>query len=157
MLNRSHALGSPLYNKLQQKLMATAMGLHPELLNKFDWIVARFIRWCALYAAGGGWMSDYDVVNKKFTPEIAKTYEDHGTLHINGDEPAYIFYATKEHCANAIKKFVQEPLVEGNKIINESKILGVENSLLPILELILHAKPSELEVRSQVMLNACSL
>ena len=68
MLNRSHAMGSPLYNKLQQKLMTTAMGLDPVLLNNFDWIVARFIRWCALYAAGGGWMTDYVVVNKEFTP-----------------------------------------------------------------------------------------
>jgi hypothetical protein len=136
--------------------MSNAMGLHPELLSKFDWIVARFIRWCALYAAGGGWMTDYDVVNKKFTPETAKAYESHGTIHINGDEPAYIFYATKEHCANAIKKFVQEPLVEGNKVVDESEILGVESSLMSILELIHHAKSSELEVRSQIMLNSLS-
>ena len=84
MLNRSHALGSPLYNKLQQKLMAIAMGLHPELLNKFDWIV------------------------------------------------------------------------EGNKLINESETLGVENTLGDILKFIHHAKSSKLEVRSQVMLNAFS-
>ena len=136
--------------------MAIAMGLHPEILNKFDWIVARYIRWCALFAAGGGWMTDYDVVNKEFTPEVAKSYEDHGTLHINGGEPAHIFYATKEHCANAIKKFVQEPLVEGNKLINESETLGVENTLGDILKFIHHAKSSKLEVRSQVMLNAFS-
>lgn len=156
MLNRSHALGSPLYNKLQQKLMSNSMGLHPELLNRFDWMVARFIRWCALYAAGGGWMTDYDVVNKRFTPEIAKAYESHGTIHINGDEPAYIFYATKEHCANAIKKFVQESIVDGNKVVNESEILGVENTLSDILDLIHHAKSSDLEIRSQIMLNALS-
>ena len=101
-------------------------------------------------------MTDYDVANKEFTPQIAKEYEDNGTIHINSGEPAYIFYATKDHCANAIKKFVQEPLVEGNKVIDEAEILGIENSLMPILELIHHAKSSQLEVRSQVMLNALS-
>ena len=101
-------------------------------------------------------MSDYDVVNKKFTPEIAKTYEDHGTLHMNCGEPAYIFYATIEHCANAIKKFVQEPIVDGNKMINESEVLEIQNTLDDVLHLIHHAKSSDLEARSQVMLNSLS-
>lgn len=154
MLNRSHAQASSLYNKLTQKLMNTAHGLPPELATRFDWIIARYIRWCALHAAGGGWMSDYDVLNKGFNPEIAEEHERNGTLHINNDDLAYVFYATQEHCANAIKKFIQDPIIEGNKVLHEAHILGSKEGLYSILPLLRHAKTSDALPRSGIMKNA---
>lgn len=155
MLNRSHAQGSPLYNKLQQRLMQSSMGLSPKLATRFDWIVARFIRWCALHAAGGGWMSDYDVVNKGFTPDMADIYEKDNTLYINTNDSAYIFYATKEHCSNAIKKFIQEPIIDEDKVLQEESILGVNSVLHDVMSFIYHAKNSESTSRSGDMKNAC--
>jgi len=155
MLNRSHAQASPLYNKLTQKLMNTAHGLPPELATRFDWIIARYIRWCALHAAGGGWMSDYDVVNKGFNPEMAEEHEKDGTLHINDNEPAYVFYATQEHCANAIKKFIAEQLIDDGKVLPESHILGISSKLYPIMSLMHHAKTTAELPRSGVMKNVC--
>jgi hypothetical protein len=155
MLNRSHAQASTLYNKLQQKLMSLTLGMPPELATRFDWIVARYVRWCALHAAGGGWMSDYDVVNKAFKPDIAEEYEKEGTLQVNANSSAYLFYATKEHCANAVKKFIQEPLIEGKEMMEEAHILGVTSKLYPIIPLVHHAKTTDNLQRSGVMKNLC--
>lgn len=151
MLNRSHAQASPLYNKLTQKLMNTAHELPPELATRFDWIIARYIRWCALHGAGGGWMSDYDVLNKGFNPEIAEEHERNGTLHINNDDPAYVFYATQEHCANVIRKFIQEPLIEGNKVLHEAHILDIKSGSYQITKLLHHSKSTSELTKSKVM------
>lgn len=100
-------------------------------------------------------MSDYDVVNKGFNPEMAEEHEKDGTLHINDNEPAYVFYATQEHCANAIKKFIQHPLIEGDSVLPEAHILGVSSALYPILPMLHHAKTTGELPRSGVMKNAC--
>jgi len=155
MLNRSHAQASSLYNKLTQKVVGLSNGIKPEIATRLDWIIARYMRWCALHAAGGGWMTDYDVANKGFTPEIADEYEKDGTLHINANDPAYIIYATQDHCANAIRKFIQEPIIMDDKMRPESNILGVTSSLYPILMLMLHAKKSEDKSRSEAMKSYC--
>jgi len=154
MLNRSHAQGSSLYNKLVQKVMQLTNGIDPELNTRFDWIIARYLRWCALHAAGGGWMSDYDVLNKGFKPNIADEVEANGTLQINAGQPACIFYATQEHCANAIKKFIQEPLIEGKEMLFEANVLGVLTDLYRIMPLLHHAKEKDGLPRSGVMKNS---
>jgi hypothetical protein len=151
MLNRSHAQASPLYNKLTQKLMNTAHGLPPELATRFDWIIARYIRWCALHAAGGGWMSDYDVANLGFTTNHAEAHENNATIQINEDAPAYVFYATQDHCANAIKKFIHDDLIDEGKVLYEAHILGLKSSLHESLPLLHHAKSTGEEKRSDVM------
>jgi len=152
MLNRSHAQASPYYNKLQQKLMQTAMGLPPEITSRCDWVVARYVRWCALHAAGGGWMSDYDVYNKGFSTQMADGCEDDTTLRINAGSPAYIFYATPDHCANAIKKFLIEPIVS-HKVIDEADVLQVLGGLNSILPALYHAKAIKDLPRSAAMKN----
>jgi len=128
MLNRSHAQGSNLYNKLIQRIMSTSLGLAPEMASRFHWFSARYTRWWALHAAGGGWMSDYDVFNKSFKPEQADNIEHDGTIHINSG-PAYIFYATKDHCANAIKKFILQDLTDDKNFLAENKILNIKDDL----------------------------
>jgi len=151
MLNRSHAQGSPLYLKMQAKLVKQALGISMDLRNQTPWITARFVRWCALHAAGGGWMSDYDVANLGFTPEQADVHENYATIQINDDAPAYVFYATQDHCANAIKKFIQDDLIDGSKVLNEAQILGLKSGLHECLLLLHHAKSSGAEKRSDVM------
>jgi hypothetical protein len=155
MLNRSHAQASSLYNKLMQKIMQLSNGIDPELNTRFDWIIARYVRWCALHAAGGGWMSDYDVANKGFTPQIAQEVEEKGTLQINAGQPACLFYATQEHCANAIRKFTQEPLAEGKEMFFEANVLGILTDLYRIMPLVSHAKEANGLPRSAAMKNAC--
>jgi hypothetical protein len=137
MLNRSHAQGSSLYNKLQQKLAQSGVGKQ-WLQSRVAWFHARFSRWCALHAAGGGWMSDYDVLNIGFAPEMAKEHQDK-TLLINPG-PAYLFYATKEHCGNAIKKFLLEDLTENESVRSEFEILNAEPNFGTILESVYHAR-----------------
>jgi hypothetical protein len=151
MLNRSHAQGSPLYLKLQAKLVKQALGISMDLRNQIDWITARFVRWCALHAAGGGWMSDYDVANLGFNPDQAAEYEKEATFQINDVVPAYVFYATQDHCANVIKKFINDDLIEGKDVLAEAHILGVRSELYPILPLLHHAKSTGEEKRSDVM------
>ena len=99
-------------------------------------------------------MSDYDVLNKAFTPEIAQEVESGGTLQINAGQPACVFYATQEHCANAIKKFIQEPLIEGKEMLFEANVLGVLTALYRIMPLLHHAKEKDGLPRSGVMKNS---
>jgi hypothetical protein len=151
MLNRSHAQGSPLYLKLQAKLVKQALGISMDLRNQIQWITARFARWCALHAAGGGWMSDYDVANIGFTPAHAEAHENDATILINEDAPAFIFYATQDHCANAIKKFIQDDLIDESNVFNEAHILGLKSSLHASLPLLHHAKSTGEKKRSDIM------
>lgn len=111
MLNRSHAQGSHLYNKLASKMVNATGKLSPERRNQIDWLMARFTRWCALHAAGGGWMSDYDVFNLHFTPENADDIDQKQSLYLCG-EPSYLFYATKEMCSAAIMKFINQDIFD---------------------------------------------
>ena len=135
MLNRSHAQGSSFYGKLQQKLAALALSSQ-ELVARIAWHHSRFNRWCALHAAGGGWMSDYDVLNIDLTPVEAKRFMDK-TLMVN-EGPAYLFYATKEHCGNVLKKFLMDELSESGKIRPEIEILGIDPELGTLLERVIH-------------------
>ena len=96
-------------------------------------------------------MTDYDVANLGFTPEQAEVYENYATIQINDDAPAYVFYATQDHCANAIKKFIQDDLIDGSKVLNEAQILGLKSGLHECLPLLHHAKSSGAEKRSDVM------
>lgn len=136
MLNRTHALASSFYSKLQQKLVQ--LSHFQEVAARMPWHNARFSRWCALHAAGGGWMSDYDVLNLDLSPAEAKKKMDKTFLINEGS--AYLFYATKEHCGNVIKKFMSEDLIENGKIRSEAEILGAESELGTLLERIVHVQ-----------------
>ena len=79
-------------------------------------------------------MSDYDVLNLDLTPTRATV---NATLLIN-EGPAYLFYATKEHCGNVLKKFLSEDLNESGRIRPEIEILGLEPEMGTILEHVVH-------------------
>lgn len=144
MLNRSHAQVSQRYNKMLQKLVGELRHVD-SLRSQFDLIVARFIRWCALHASGGGWMSDYDVLNTGFTPEAAKNISKKVVL---SSKKPHLFYASPENAQYVINKFLSEDLVDENGIRLESDILGVE----PIeIDSIVHAVHSKESPKSSSM------
>jgi hypothetical protein len=64
MLNSTHAQASSLYAKLTKKLTSVSSNINPAKSKGYEYFNVRFVRWCALHAAGGGWMCDYDVANK---------------------------------------------------------------------------------------------
>jgi hypothetical protein len=141
MLNKSHAQGSNLHAKLIAKLMKVALGMPQELLPRFPHLLARYSRLAALHAAGGGWLSDYDVVNIGFTPEMAEKYENN-TLIVAPDVPSYLFYATREHCGAMISKLLSCDIVKDGKILAESEILDVNPVIDEILFNLRHCKDS---------------
>jgi hypothetical protein len=150
MLNNSHARGCPLYNKMQQKIMNLGLAMLPELATSFNKISARFARWCALHAAGGGWMSDYDVFNRSFTPEAAEKTEEKHTLLVVG-EPAYLFYATQQHCGKAVQKFLTSEIIQDNSIVPEYKLLEAPQTTAGFRKSVVHVKKTEDETRSSIM------
>jgi len=150
MLNKSHARNSPHYQKLMTKLVKLSPQLPPEISNAFPKIVARYARWCALHAANGGWMSDYDVANIAFTPNLADEQEKNGTLQVISGEPCYLMYATKDHCAAAINKILMEDLHLEGTLKTEADILGKEG-MQGVKELLFHAVKTPEKLRSEAM------
>lgn len=150
MLNGSHAKNSNFYFKLAKKLVELSGTLGPNA--HYSKISARYRRWCALHAAGGGWMSDYDVVNVRFTAEEADKKEAGATILCVAEEPAYLFFATQQHCAAALAKFIAEPLDENGAARNESSILNLPSSLDEIVPLVFHAKKTRDRLKSSEML-----
>jgi hypothetical protein len=148
MLNRSHAQSSNMNQKLMAKLMKMSFDLPMDYQHVFTQITARYSRWSALHAAGGGWMSDYDVVNINFTTRDAVRFES--TLNIIAGEPCYLFFATREHCAAVINKFIHEDFFVDNKLRFESEILGVESKLSDMLNQVRHIEKSD-KPKSEVM------
>lgn len=152
MLNASHAKNSNYYFKLTKKLVELARLLGANTGDECSKIAARYRRWCALHAAGGGWMSDYDVVNVRFTAEEADKKEAGATILCVAEEPAYLFFATQQHCAAALAKFIAEPLDENGVARNESSILNLPSSLDEIVPLVFHAKKTRDRLKSSEML-----
>ena len=122
MLNRTHAQVSLKYNKMLQKIVSELR--HVEALrNDFDLITARLVRWCALHASGGGWMSDYDTLNLGFLPEDAQKRS--GSILVSPGK-AFVFYVSQEACTQVINKFLSEDLVSESQFRNECDILEVD-------------------------------
>jgi len=140
MMNSSHAQSSGLFQKLHRAIAESLTACHPDVASRMAWIKARFSRWCALHACGGGWMADYDVVNTGFTPANAEVIEQRTTIATNSG-PAYVIYATKDHAANAIKKFIQSPLLKGNCVLDDASILELADTLEGEQLGLVHAKP----------------
>lgn len=145
MLNRSHALGSHLYNKLASKMVNAVGSLPQERRGEVDWLMARFSRWCALHAAGGGWMSDYDTFNLDFTPDKADEIEKKQSLYVCG-EPTYLFYATRDMCSAAIMKFISANIFE---LSEKEMVNSVDKDLLQ--KTVKHCQFHAKKKRSDVM------
>jgi hypothetical protein len=155
MLNSTHSQVSSLCGKLLRKITTESSNIKSDSSKGYDFFNARYVRWCALHAAGGGWMCDYDVVNKAFTTEIADQLEQESTLHINSGDTAYIFYATRDHCESVIRKFIQNDMVENGMLKQEAEILGVVSNLYPILPLVQRTKKTQDNPKSEIMKKLC--
>ena len=145
MLNRSHAQGSHLYNKLASKMINASGSLSPERRNELDWLMARFTRWCALHAAGGGWMSDYDVFNLDFSTEKADEIEKKQSLYVCG-EPTYLFYASRDMCSAAIMKFISAEIFN---LTEKDMVNSVDKDLSA--KLVKHCNNTSKMIRSEAM------
>lgn len=156
MLNRSHSSNNALYFKFIRHLMDIGNRIPPEHATSFKKIIARYKRWCALRSAGGGWMSDYDVANIAFTPTVAEEFEKSGTIHVVTCEPAYLFYVTPEHCQTAISKFIGSDFFKDNVQLFEAEILGIEDTINPVAELLFHGEHNPKIPKSQQMLEYCT-
>lgn len=145
MLNRSHAQGSHLYNKLASKMVNATGNLPQERRGEIDWLMARFSRWCALHAAGGGWMSDYDAFNLDFTPDKADEIEKKQSLYVCG-EPAYLFYASRDMCSAAIMKFISGEIFDSTE---KAMLNSTDEDLFH--KLVKHCEKTAKKRRSEVM------
>lgn len=153
MLNLSHCNASPLLGKLSSKIALAQADASSEVRTRMEWMLTRFIRWCALHACGGGWMSDYDVVNLSFTPKIALHLEGEFGLHVV-DGPAFLFYATAKYAEQVIQRFIAEPLFENGMLRSEASILNAVHNLEPVLELVMRAKKVGNMPKSEMMKEA---
>jgi len=106
MLNQSHATISPYHTPLMRKFLAFAYHNPGNGEYENNKATARFARWCAL-AASGGWMTDYDVLNVGFTPEMADELEKKNDLWMNRNGHAWIFYATVPAVHHVTHHFVE--------------------------------------------------
>lgn len=120
MLNSSHAQISPQRIKLQKKLLQTYPLLEKTKNESVEVIQLRYNRLCAIHAAGGGWISDYDVLNYGFTPSIASEYETNSFV-LSGN-PACVMYLSKEICNAALQRILNEDLIQDGVIKYEKEI-----------------------------------
>lgn len=153
MLNKSHAAASQYSTKLARRIheFATQENMHPGPVR--DQFSATLLRWCALHASKGGWMSHYDVINAGFTPEQAGRLELESQLHITQDK-AYLFYASQKCITQALDKFLSEPWLDGSRMKGEAEILGLGSTLEELNLPIIHVQANG-EKKSEKMKSIC--
>ena len=86
-------------------------------------------------------MTDYDVVNLGFTPEMAAAIEVEADIAINTDGKAWIFYATHRESFEACKDFVNRGLFkkkEPSQPEPEAKILGIKKNFFKGIKTLIH-------------------
>ena len=136
MLNTSHAQISNVRNKLFTKLFQSFPSLIKEQNECEDTLRLRLNRLCALHAAGGGWMSDYDVLNIGFSPQLAEAYEKNSFV-ISG-KPAYLIWISNEIINAAMSKILSTDLIVEGKMLYEQEIfnpfLNLESQFTPHLQ-----------------------
>lgn len=151
MLNTSHAKGSNLYQKLVSRILKTLPLFSLEDQNNLQRVMVRFARWCALDAARGGWMSDYDCVNIGFTPQDADELTKSDALIVIGSPRAHLFYANHEICGGTVSKFIADGIMNGNSIASESELLNFNKEYPDMNKKIVHVRKSDDKTKSQMM------
>ena len=130
MLNKSHATASNLINKVMW---------HMIQMNLSGARLARYTRLLALHAAGGGWMSDYDVANLGFSATEATEMEKDGP-HLIVGEPNYLFHATREQLNFLIKKLHDLPPVSPIYPVESEIWRHTTDTLADVKPKLFHAK-----------------
>jgi hypothetical protein len=142
MLNKTHTSSSPLFRELVGKMLKVEKMTAP--------VMSRFSRWCALHAVGGGWMSDYDVLNLGFSPKEAEENEVLHPLQLVAGEKSYIFYATADKAEQVIRNFINESILNDGVPVPESNIVK-ETFFSPDFSSLFHPGKDEEKTRSQQM------
>jgi hypothetical protein len=153
IMNRSHAQGSNLYIKLVKKINELYPRLTSEQQIEFPIILARFSRWCALHAAGGGWMSDYDVLNKTFHCNKSEDLEKTGSILVLSNQPSFVFYVSQDIATAAITRILSDELYIENNFKTEDKIFNQNGKLDDILNDVFHADKTSKIIKSEQMKN----
>lgn len=122
MLNTSHSQISPQKIKITKKLLQIYPLLNKEKNESEQVIQIRFNRICALHAAGGGWISDYDVLNLGFTPSIATAHE--GNPFVIAGNPANVFFMSRDICNAAMQKILNDELITDGRMHFEQDIFN---------------------------------
>jgi hypothetical protein len=156
MLNPSHAAMAPQSAILQGKIAAISRntpGLGDEIGIKLQ---AKFARWGALFGVGGGWMSDYDVVNLGFTPAMAEEIEKEADIAMNTLSPAWIFFASHREAYEACKDFVERPLFKvetPSEPETEAEILGIDKNYFEGIATLAHVRGTKKSVEMRRIFN----
>lgn len=148
MLNASHAAASGLYAKAQQKTARETLERSKASADKC--IAGRLARLCALQAIGGGWMSDYDVVNLGFSPSDAEALQGK-SLAGNRDEGAWIIYMSQSVVTAAVRNLIASELWVGDEFLPEGEILDFNDITDAVSGKLVHVKCEEDRLRSEVM------
>ena len=141
MLNQSHAASSPFLPHIINKMLVAArnrVGLSEGAAVKLQ---ARFARWGALFGVGGGWMTDYYVINLGFTPAMAEEIEKETDIAVNTEGPAWIFFASHKEAFEACKDFAERDLFKNAKSTTpepEAKILQIKKNFFKGVKELLH-------------------
>jgi hypothetical protein len=151
MLNNSHAKGSNLYQKLVTRILKTLPHFSLEDQNNLQRVMVRFTRWCALHAARGGWMSDYDCVNVGFSPQDADELAKSDSLIVIGKPSSYLFYANHDICGGTISKFIADGIMNGSSISSESELLNFSKEYSDMDKKIVHVRKSDGKTKSEAM------
>ena len=153
MLNQSHAVINPFHTPLMRKFLAFAQhnpGNGEYLNTKYT---GRFSRWCAM-AASGGWMTDYDVLNLGFTPEMADELEQKNDLWMNRNGHAWIFYTTAPVAVHVAKHFVEGEIFKRPNYDScnfECDLLEIDEDPFSGNEKLFHAKAEPGKPKSAAM------
>lgn len=151
MLNSSHAKNNALHQKMIGKLFLAVKNLPFSVQNNFQPVQVRFSRLFALHNAGGGWLSDYDVVNCGFTPAMADAIEKNCQLFFFDSEKTHLVYVSNTISQATMQKLLSDSLVENEKIRSENEIFGLEQKNYDCLCNIVHIQCDRTEKKSDAM------
>jgi len=151
MLNNSHAKANQFHQKMIAKLLNASKQLPASEQNNFQPNQVRFSRLFALAAAGGGWLSNYDVVNKGFTASMATELERQNSIICAGNEKPHLVFMSSAIAFSLLQKILAEELVENGKLKQEIQFFSLQNENFPFSDKIIHVKSLAGEKKSENM------
>ena len=154
MLNQSHVGLTQLANAIMSRILnlrAFNSGITSEALER---MASRFVRWCGLISSPSGWLTDYDVLNLGFTPEMAEKIEKDTDIAVPKGEKAWIVYSTPTATVDACRTFISGEMFlppSWDDTMNESDILKIKKDYFVGLPLTHVAKTLPNETKSSAM------